>query len=211
MEKHLEIFKHIEELYNGDTTDEAVLEYARGNSQKMDAWREAFREYDLNDVLKTIDEYFTKKNNRTPPRIAQIQAMMNACGIGKIQEVTEPAVKYHSPAEELMQADIAAGDCRHLLDVYKLAVAYVLEDLLLTEIPPEVWRKMSFSQRWNLAVDKGLFNNFRQLLTQVCKQNYGKPYQFQSENNMIALGQMKPREADVAGAVASLAAHWRAE
>ena len=35
MEQHLEIFKHIEELYHSDTTDEEILQYAEKNQAKM--------------------------------------------------------------------------------------------------------------------------------------------------------------------------------
>lgn len=78
MEKELEILKHINELYVGDTTDEEIIRFAEKNTEKVAAWKAAFIEYDLSDVLQAVDEYWNFKNNKTSPRVAQILAILNS-------------------------------------------------------------------------------------------------------------------------------------
>lgn len=78
MEKELEILKHINELYVGDTTDEEIIRFAEKNTEKVAAWKAAFAEYDLSDVLQAVDEYWNFKNNKTSPRVAQILAILNS-------------------------------------------------------------------------------------------------------------------------------------
>lgn len=78
MEKELEILKHINELYVGDTTDEEIIRFAEKNTEKVAAWKAAFAKYDLADVLQAVDEYWNFKNNKTSPRVAQILAILNS-------------------------------------------------------------------------------------------------------------------------------------
>lgn len=78
MEKELEILKHINELYVGDTADEEIIRFAEKNTEKVAAWKAAFAKYDLADVLQVVDEYWNFKNNKTSPRVAQILAILNS-------------------------------------------------------------------------------------------------------------------------------------
>lgn len=78
MEKGLEILKHINELYKGDVSDEEMLRFAEKNSEIVNSWQEAFQNYELEDVLRIVDEYWTHKSNKTAPRVAQLLAMLNS-------------------------------------------------------------------------------------------------------------------------------------
>jgi len=91
MQKSLEILKHIHELYTGDVTDEAMQRFAEKNSEKVAAWQEAFANYELEDVLRIVDEYWTHKSNKTAPRVAQLLAMLNADkDVKRVFNHTEP-------------------------------------------------------------------------------------------------------------------------
>lgn len=85
-------------------------------------------------------------------------------------------------ASDLMKQDIRFGSCRHLFPVYERAVRYIVEDLLAREIPVMEWRKMNFSERCAQTMKRGLFNDFGKVLLLVCRQMYGKDYQFESKN-----------------------------
>lgn len=78
MRKELEIIKHLIELYTGDISDEAMVNYELKNSEQVKMYAEAFSEYDLSDVLKAIDEYWNFKNSTTKPTVAKILAMLNS-------------------------------------------------------------------------------------------------------------------------------------
>ena len=120
MEQHLEIYKHLEELYHADTTDEAIFQYAEKNQAKMQAWKEAFEGYYLHDVLNVIDEYFAKKNNRTPPRIPQIIAMLNAQNIHAENEVHEKReIPQPTFGVKFAHQDAETGDMNWLVPEYQ--------------------------------------------------------------------------------------------
>ena len=118
MQKSLEILKHIHELYTGDVTDEAMQHFAEKNSEKVNAWQEAFENFDLADVLRMVDEFWTHKSNRTAPRVAQILAMLNADK--DVRKV------YEKPAEEEPK-EIRADS--HAFWETDPALAYYLRDV----------------------------------------------------------------------------------
>ncbi len=106
-------------------------------------------------------------------------------------------------AEAYMRRDIKLNRCRHLLPVYQATVRYIAEDLLLREIPAEQWRRLTFAQRCELAMKKGLFNDFDNLLTAVCRRDWGKDYQFDAES--------ASRPFSVSRAINRLGAHFSAQ
>ena len=57
MEKALEILKHIEELYVAEPDLNKFERIAQKNPERVAAWDEAFKDYDLSDVLVAIDEF----------------------------------------------------------------------------------------------------------------------------------------------------------
>ena len=130
MEKHLEIFKHIEELYHGDVTDEAILNYAEKNTAKMEAWRDAFEGYLLRDVLDVIDEFFAKKNNKTPPRISQIKALLNANHIHDDREQYHEKTEHFEPSFglKIQQIDKENGDMHWFVPDYLEVERLICED-----------------------------------------------------------------------------------
>lgn len=106
-------------------------------------------------------------------------------------------------AEAYMRRDIKLNRCRHLLPVYQATVRYIAEDLLLREIPVEQWRRLTFAQRCDQAMKKGLFNDFDNLLTAVCRRDWGKDYQFDAES--------ASRPFSVSRAINRLGAHFSAQ
>lgn len=106
-------------------------------------------------------------------------------------------------AEAYMRRDIKLNRCRHLLPVYQATVRYIAEDLLLREIPAEQWRRLTFAQRCELAMKKGLFNDFDNLLTAVCRRDWGKDVQFDAES--------QTRPFSVSRAINRLGAHFSAQ
>lgn len=106
-------------------------------------------------------------------------------------------------AVTLMQRDIKLNRCQHLLPEYQAAVRYIAEDMLSQEIPASEWQKMSFSERCAMAMKRGLFNQFDDVLVLVCRQRQGKDFQFEA-NKMI-----RPFNANQA--VNYLGAHYRTD
>lgn len=78
MKKELEIIKHVIELYTGDITEAAMANYELKNGERVKMYAEAFRDYDLSDVLQAIDEFWNFKSSKTKPTVAQILAILNS-------------------------------------------------------------------------------------------------------------------------------------
>lgn len=208
MEKAQEILFHIDELYTQKPSEDAVLRHCEENPTRYQAWVDAFKDYDLSDVLEAIDNFWEYKNSKSKPNVAQIKAILNAHKTEKSSSASDtPEVKYFAPAESLLARDIELKRNRHLLAVYKLAVNYIIQDMLLEHIPLNEWRKMDFSERVSQARKKGLFNHFDEVLVYVCKANYGKEYQFESET-MIENSKTR-NNSKIEDGINILASQWR--
>lgn len=208
MEKAQEILYHIEELYTEKPSEEAVIRHSKENPVRYQAWVDAFKDYDLSDVLEAIDSFWEYKSSKSKPNVAQIKAILNAHKTEKSTSASDtPEINSFAPAESLMTRDIELKRNRHLLAVYKLAVDYIIQDMLLEHIPSSEWRKMDFSERVALAKKKGLFNRYDEVLAHVCKLNYGKEYQFESET---MIENSKARSGSkIEDGVNILASQWR--
>ena len=173
MEKHLEIFKHIEELYHGDTTDEEILQYADSNSAKMEAWRDAFEGYLLRDVLDVIDEYFAKKNNRTPPRIAQIKALLNSNNIHDEREQHQEKAETVKPCLGYQYAmqDEAEGNMKWFIPDYLDVEQLIRQD------------------KWGFVYNiyKPTLEEFHRCLEDYCQEQTGKKRRFYSDNEIAEM------------------------
>lgn len=207
MEKALEILKHIEELYVVEPDFGKIERMAKKNPERVKAWQDAFDDYDVTDVLLAIDNFWNYQTSKSRPSVAQIKAKLNAVNAERKKKnadyipMTDPAVAY-------MQRDIKLGRCRHLLPVYQAAVRYIAEDILAQEIPVTEWRRMSFAERCEAAMKRGLFNRFDEVLVLISCRDNGKDYQFESGSQIV-------RRYDVKSAIkqeiSQVAAHFRTD
>ena len=78
MENGLKILRHVEELYVEQPDFSKLENMARNNPERVKAWNDAFKEYYLDDVLNTIDEYWNFKSSKSKPSVHQIKAMLIA-------------------------------------------------------------------------------------------------------------------------------------
>lgn len=184
MEKALEILKHIEELYV-EQPDFAKLEkMAQNNPERVAAWDDAFRDFDLVDVLNAIDEYWNYKSSKSKPTVAHLKAILSTKK--DIITATPSHIvedKYVDYATMLMARDIKLGINRHLLNVYQRAVNYITQEMLLNEISSQEWYQLDWSGRCARAMQLGLFNQIDDVLVSICRQLYGKDYQFDATIN----------------------------
>ena len=156
MEKGLEILKHINELYKGDVSDEEMLRFAEKNSEIVNSWQEAFQNYELEDVLRIVDEYWTHKSNKTAPRVAQLLAMLNSDKDVKrvyshVEEPieiktdsstfwnTDPAMAYY-----LRDVETKPSEEVHALVFYRWALNDIIAEMVDTLPNAD---KMSFGQK----------------------------------------------------------------
>ena len=203
--KALDIMQHIEELYSAKP-DFSKLE---NNQELIEAYQKAFADYDLLDIIDAIDRFWEYKSNKSRPTVAQLKAMLNAHDVVRKPEQTGSGQSMaFAPAEFFMQRDIELKRCRHNLYIYKQAVDYIINELLLEKIPSDVWRKMSFADKVTAAKNNGLFSRLDEVLVLASMQRIGRPYEFQSEAELNASKASQASGHTFDEAVAEVANWW---
>lgn len=212
MEKAQEIIYHIDELYSEKPSQFKVEQMSKTNPVRYQAWVDAFKNYDLSDVLNAVDEYWQFKNSKTKPNVTQILAILNARNTEKVKETVQTvaeAAKCGDFAWERMNADIEAGCCRNNLYVYRDAERIVLNEWLVEYLPLEVVRKMSYGAKVKQAMEKGLFNNFDDAMKQAAQARFGREFEFLCADDLE--NQQRNDTAKIQPQVIgkTLAAHWK--
>lgn len=201
MEKELEILKHINELYVGDTTDEEIIRFAEKNTEKVAAWKAAFVKYDLVDVLQAVDEYWNFKNNKTSPRVAQILAILNSK-----KEVEKDSFSVDAQASrfdesnwrywvgiDLARALMIRGGNKNLRFWYKKAVDAILAERV--DRLPEA-RFWDYGRKVKECFERGFFDDVDEIAENTRQQEiFGK-------------GNAMPSSVKESGNW--LASHWKA-
>lgn len=156
MEKGLEILKHINELYKGDVSDEEMLRFAEKNSEIVNSWQEAFQNYELEDVLRIVDEYWTHKSNKTAPRVAQLLAMLNSDkDVKRVYSHAEEPIETKADSHTFWESDPALSyylrdvetkpsEEVHALLFYRWALNDIITEMVDTLPNAD---KMSFGQK----------------------------------------------------------------
>lgn len=211
MEKAQEIIYHIDELYSEKPSQFKVEQMSKTNPVRYQAWADAFKSYDLSDVLNAVDEYWQFKNSKTKPNVTQILAILNAKNTEKLKETVQTVAEAANGdfAWERMAADIEAGNCRNNLYVYRDAKRIVLNEWLVEYFPLEVVRKMSYGAKVKQAMEKGLFNNFDDAMKQAAQARFGREFEFLCADDLE--NQQRNDTAKIQPQVIgkTLAAHWK--
>lgn len=171
----------------------------------VEIWSEVLDGYSQTEILEALKDYRKNVPYDKAPTPADFKKFLHHSEDIKsqISETAQPV----APAEQLMSRDIELKRCRHNLYIYKQAVDYVLSELLLQEIPAGVWRKMKFSAKYEAAKNKGLFENFDEVLKLVCRERTGKDYEFESEAMIEAAN--TNRNFDLEQAAHNLGETWK--
>lgn len=172
------------------------------NDLQKERIENTFEKYDLEDIKHAVNEYWTYKNSKTKPTVAQILALLDAHGTEKLPDTADGQGTLKGDyAVQRMASDIETGVCRNNLYVYKDAERLILEDWLMQEIPASIWAKLDYSARIKQAEDKGLLARFDEALSICAQKRFGRAFEFTSKEDNKTLSADK--------AVKSLASHWR--
>lgn len=178
MEKEFEIMKLIYELYSGDITDSEFLKHCENQKSKSEHWKQAFKEYPLDEVKKAISFYYTNKSSTTRPNIAQIKAILISNHAHIETEPTEVVCYKPDLDVRYMQEDVENGNCHHNLYYYREA----LEKIRKHEYP--------------IVADSEnpTHSEMITVIEHLCEAKTGKKYEFLSENDLISLGYKKDKK-----------------
>lgn len=201
MEKELEILKHINELYVGDTTDEEIIRFAEKNTEKVAAWKAAFAKYDLADVLQVVDEYWNFKNNKTSPRVAQILAILNSK-----KEVEKDSFSVDAQASrfdesnwrywvgiDLARALMIRGGNKNLRFLYQKAVDAILAERVDRQPEARFW---DYGRKVKECFERGFFDDVDEIAENI------------RQREIFGKGNAMPSSVKESGNW--LASHWKA-
>lgn len=155
----------------------------------IDIWQEVLEGFSQEDILRALKEYRKNEEYNAAPNPAKFKKFlvkMDEAHPTSAKALLAETVRAISPASDLMQRDIAAGSCRHLLPIYEKAVKYVLREQLIEHMGFNACSKSSEESRYSLALRNGLFDDFNTILVQVCNFQNGKDYQFENANMVEA-------------------------
>lgn len=215
MEKAQEILFHIDELYTENPSEDKIRQMAENNPTRYQAWVDAFKDYDLPDVLTAIDNFWEFKSSKTKPNVAQIKAILNTHKAEKLKqaEVSTPKKELPTP-EGLMALDISTGDCRNNLYVYREAFDICLNDFLAEVVPADVLERAYYPRNVQLAVENGVFGRFGEAMLMAAQRRFGRDYEFPSANDLAAMKEAGQKVDSsqllrMTDTAKNLASHWR--
>lgn len=154
----------------------------------VEVWTEILEGYSQTDILEALKAYRKNVPYNNAPTPAAFRPFLHH--EKEVAAATTPAAPVSDCDGIMLHVKaIQEGRCRHNMPTYKAAVNYILEDLLCRELPVEEWQHMSKAKRYAVAMEKGLFNDFEDILCKVCRERTGKDYEFVSENQAKAAKQ----------------------
>lgn len=179
-EKTRLIIKKVAELYSFGSEKKTVEEVSQLAYEKLldkeQEWEKALDSYALEDIYQAINNFWRYKSDKTRPSVAQILSFLETeKEVKKETKNVEDKTHFFSIESEFIKRDkVLAKNTDYLLSDYGRAVRYILEDSLIELIGIHEFKKLKNddnvkerTDKYNLAMKNGLFNNFDYILRKV--------------------------------------------
>lgn len=189
--------------------------FTRPDEVDVLAWTEILEGYSQTDILEALKNY--RKN--VAYNVAPLPAKFKEYLPEKHYRSEPESVKKELPSpENLMAQDVAAGNCRNNLYVYREAFDICINQFLPEVIPADVAEHAFYPRNVQLAVENGVFGRFDEAMIMAAQRRFERDYEFPSANDLEAMKQagvkldsshslrMTEKGDD---AVKMLSVHWR--
>ena len=176
-EKTRLIIKKVAELYSFGSEKKTAEEVTQVNYEKLLdkelEWEQAFDNYEADDVIQAINNYWRYKSDKSRPSVAQILAILQTEKEVKPKTNTNhDSVRFFCIEGDLMARDKELGrNSQFLISDYRRAVNYILTDKLIETIGCFEYDKLSNddktkerSDKYKMALENGLFDDFDEIL-----------------------------------------------
>lgn len=137
-------------------------DFVKPSPLEAEIWEEVLAPYSEREILAAIKEYRKTETTNFAPNPAKLRPYL----LKKQPSASAPQLPL-CPEDYLMKRDIKAGKCRHLFPIYEKAVNYLLDEVLKRSYPPAQFKTFPRGVRYQLAVEKGLFDDFEKTLDLV--------------------------------------------
>lgn len=150
-------FLHIKDIYHN---------FPRPSKIEEEIWDEVLTPYNAEEMKSAIKSYRKSGDGAFPPIPSKFAPHLRT--IKKYKKKTEPLP--FSPEHYYMQEDIKNYRCKYLYPVYVDAVKYILTEMLQHYVSKDKLKKLTHEEKYNLAMEYGLFEYFHIILDMVAKK-----------------------------------------
>ena len=183
-EKSRLIIRKVAELYSFGSERKTVEEVTQLNYEKLldkeQDWEDAFKDYDVDDVLLAINSYWRYKSDKNRPSVAQILSFLETeKEVKKIPNKAENReVKCYNIETMYINRDKELGILKYNMNIYKRAVDRIMKDMM------DEWCRennvkfddkddgVAYHKKFQKATELGYFNEFDSILENIA-QEYG--------------------------------------
>lgn len=182
-EKSRRIIKKVAELYSFGNERKTVEEVTQINYEKLldkeADWDKAFEEYEVDDVLQAVDNFWRFKSDKNRPSVAQILSFLNTeKEVKKIpHKEEEQRVKYYNIETMYFNRDKELGILKYNMNIYKRAVDRIMHDMM------DEWCRennfkfndkddaVAYHKKFQKATELGYFNEFDAILENIAQES----------------------------------------
>lgn len=178
------VLRHIAELYakpkKEQSPEDAIREYEEKLNLRFDDYDKAFMEFYTADLIRSVDNFWRFKSDKTRPKLVEITAFLRADN--KVETVENPHAKeaqqcrYISLEAEYMRKNKDSNlYINYLMNDYTRAISHILNELLPEKIGYSAYLpiKFDYNEKVSLAQRNGLFDDFNSVLMHVYNHTHG--------------------------------------
>lgn len=177
-EKTRLIIKKVAELFSYGNSKKTTEEVAQENYERLlskeDLWETAFRDYEVDDVIAAVNQFWVYKTDKGRPSVSQIKAILDVSvkASPNNKSSSTHSIKNFNISSMLMERDKATNknEIYNLYD-YKKCVNYILNIRLKDKLSEEDWKNLKdedealeLGNKYRKALDLNLFYDLDVLL-----------------------------------------------
>jgi hypothetical protein len=150
-------FLHVKSIYHN---------FPRPSEIEEEIWDEMLSPYNVDEIKTAIKAYRKSEDGVFAPVPSKFTPHLRHIKRRKQKPEPQP----FSPEHYFMQEDIKNHRCKYLYPVYVDAAKYTLFNMLDKVATKKELKDITYEQRYNLAVEYGLFDYFQHTLNLVASE-----------------------------------------
>ena len=134
------------------------------SDDECNKWEKVLLDYSPEEIIMGLKKWRRVKGKNVVPLVDEFGKYLV---FNKTREEFKRSELPFSPEVYLMEQDIKNGRCKHFYPTYCRAVRYVLNVKLKELYDSKEFKGFSYSKKYHLAVENGLFADFDEVLDLV--------------------------------------------
>ena len=139
---------------------EIYPDFLKPSVEEYKIWEKMLNPYSAEEIIMGLKKWRKVKGKKIAPNVEEFGRYL---GGGKKDFKIKGGLPFN-PEGYLMEQDIKAGRCKHFYPTYCKAVRYIFNVRLKELYKEKGFKDFSYSQKYRLAVENGLFADFDDVL-----------------------------------------------